>query len=887
MPNSFNAKTTLHVAGQDYEIFQLDAVPGSARLPYSLKILLENLLRNEDGVTVTRADIEWFSHWNPQAEPDREIQYRPARVLMQDFTGVPAVVDLAAMRDAMVALGGDPRKINPLQPAELVIDHSVQVDHFGSNDAFARNAELEFQRNQERYNFLKWGQKALDGFKVIPPDTGIVHQINVEYLSRVIFPNRVDGVTQAYFDTCVGTDSHTTMVNGIGVLGWGVGGIEAEASMLGQPVSMLVPKVVGCKLTGALKEGVTATDLVLTLVDQLRKHGVVGKFVEFYGPAIATLPMGERTTIANMGPEYGATCGLFPIDQITLDYLRLTGRDEAQIALVEAYSKAQGVWHTAAAAEAEYSETLTLDLGDVVPSLAGPKRPQDRVPLTDMASHFPAALAALKQERGIPNKGPAKAVIAGQTVEIADGSIVVAAITSCTNTSNPSVMLAAGLVAKKAAALGLKAAPWVKTAFGPGSMAVTRYLDRAGLTEPLKALGFHNVGYGCTVCIGNTGPLPAPVSQAIADHDLCAVSILSGNRNFEGRVHAEVRMNYLASPPLVVAYAIAGRIDIDPYKDPLTTDAKGKPVYLKDIWPTQDEVNRAIAENVTVDEFRSAYANVYAGDARWQSLDAPSSQTYDWPADSTYIRNPPYFTGMTMAVAPVADITGARCLAVLGDSITTDHISPAGSIKPNSPAGKYLIEKGVDPKDFNSLGSRRGNHEVMMRGTFANIRLRNLMAPGTEGGVTLHQPSGEPMSIYDAAMRYQADHTPVIVLAGKEYGSGSSRDWAAKGPRLLGVRAVIAESYERIHRSNLVGMGILPLEFVNGENAQSLGLTGTETFEIVGLNNGEAKQVEVRATAADGSVKSFTAKVRIDTPNEVDYYRNGGILPYVLRRLAA
>jgi aconitate hydratase len=886
MPNSFNAKTTLHVAGQDYEIFQLDAVPGSARLPYSLKILLENLLRNEDGVTVTRADIEWFSHWNPQAEPDREIQYRPARVLMQDFTGVPAVVDLAAMRDAMVALGGDPRKINPLQPAELVIDHSVQVDHFGSNDAFARNAELEFQRNQERYNFLKWGQKALDGFKVIPPDTGIVHQINVEYLSRVIFPNRVDGVTQAYFDTCVGTDSHTTMVNGIGVLGWGVGGIEAEASMLGQPVSMLVPKVVGCKLTGALKEGVTATDLVLTLVDQLRKHGVVGKFVEFYGPAIATLPMGERTTIANMGPEYGATCGLFPIDQITLDYLRLTGRDEAQIALVEAYSKAQGVWHTAAAAEAEYSETLTLDLGDVVPSLAGPKRPQDRVPLTDMASHFPAALAALKQERGIPNKGPAKAVIAGQTVEIADGSIVVAAITSCTNTSNPSVMLAAGLVAKKAAALGLKAAPWVKTAFGPGSMAVTRYLDRAGLTEPLKALGFHNVGYGCTVCIGNTGPLPAPVSQAIADHDLCAVSILSGNRNFEGRVHAEVRMNYLASPPLVVAYAIAGRIDIDPYKDPLTTDAKGKPVYLKDIWPTQDEVNRAIAENVTVDEFRSAYANVYAGDARWQSLDAPSSQTYDWPADSTYIRNPPYFTGMTMAVAPVADITGARCLAVLGDSITTDHISPAGSIKPNSPAGKYLIEKGVDPKDFNSLGSRRGNHEVMMRGTFANIRLRNLMAPGTEGGVTLHQPSGEPMSIYDAAMRYQADHTPVIVLAGKEYGSGSSRDWAAKGPRLLGVRAVIAESYERIHRSNLVGMGILPLEFVNGENAQSLGLTGTETFEIVGLNNGEAKQVEVRATAADGSVKSFTAKVRIDTPNEVDYYRNGGILQYVLRRLA-
>ncbi|AFL73860.1 aconitate hydratase AcnA [Thiocystis violascens] len=886
MPNSFNAKTALHAAGQDYEIFKLDAVPNSARLPYSLKILLENLLRNEDGVTVTRQDIEFFSQWNPQAEPDKEIQYRPARVLMQDFTGVPAVVDLAAMRDAMVALGGDPRKINPLQPAELVIDHSVQVDHFGSNEAFALNAELEFQRNQERYKFLKWGQKALDGFKVVPPDTGIVHQINVEYLARVVFPNALDGVTQAYFDTCVGTDSHTTMINGIGVLGWGVGGIEAEASMLGQPVSMLVPKVVGFKLTGTLKEGVTATDLVLTIVDQLRKHGVVGKFVEFYGPAIATLPMGERTTIANMGPEYGATCGLFPIDQITLDYLRLTGRDEAQIALVEAYCKAQGVWHTAEAAEADYSETLELDLGDVAPSLAGPKRPQDRVTLTDMASHFPVALASLKQERGIPDKGPAKTIIDGQTVELSDGSIVVAAITSCTNTSNPSVMLAAGLVAKKAAALGLNAAPWVKTSLGPGSMAVTRYLDRAGLTEPLKALGFHNVGYGCTVCIGNTGPLPAPVSQAIAEYDLCAVSILSGNRNFEGRVHAEVRMNYLASPPLVVAYAIAGRIDIDPYQDPLTTDASGQPVYLKDIWPTQDEVNRAIAENVTVDEFTSAYADVYAGDAHWQSLDAPDTQTYDWPADSTYIRNPPYFDGMTMEVAPVADIAGARCLAVLGDSITTDHISPAGSIKPNSPAGKYLIEKGVEPKDFNSLGSRRGNHEVMMRGTFANIRLRNLMAPGTEGGVTLHQPSGEPMSIYDAAMRYESEGTPVIVLAGKEYGSGSSRDWAAKGPRLLGVRAVIAESYERIHRSNLVGMGILPLEFVKGENAQSLGLTGAETFEIVGLNNGEAKQVEVRATAADGSVKSFTAKVRIDTPNEVDYYRNGGILHYVLRKLA-
>jgi aconitate hydratase len=886
MPNSFNAQSTIQVNGKDYRIYKLDAVPGSARLPFSIKILLENLLRNEDGVTVTRDDIAFFQGWDPKAEPSKEIQYRPARVLMQDFTGVPAVVDLAAMRDAMKALGGDPARINPLQPAELVIDHSVQVDYFGSDDAFAKNAALEFERNQERYKFLKWGQQALDGFKVVPPDTGIVHQVNIEYLSRVIFPAEVDGVAQAYFDTCVGTDSHTTMVNGIGVLGWGVGGIEAEASMLGQPVSMLVPKVVGFKLTGTLKEGVTATDLVLTVVDMLRKHGVVGKFVEFFGPAISALPMGERSTIANMGPEYGATCGLFPIDQVTLDYLRLTGRSEDQVALVEVYAKAQGVWHSADAAEADYSSTLSLDLGEVVPSLAGPKRPQDRVPLADLATHFPKALAALKAERNIPSKGPARALIDGQEVEIGDGSIVVAAITSCTNTSNPSVMLAAGLVAQKAAALGLKRAPWVKTSLGPGSMAVTRYLERAGLIDPLKELGFHNVGYGCTVCIGNTGPLPEPVSKAIAENDLCAVSILSGNRNFEGRVHAEVRMNYLASPPLVVAYAIAGRIDIDPAKDPLAKDPAGNDVYLKDIWPTQDEINRAIAENVTVAEFTGAYADVFAGDARWRSLGTAAGQTYDWP-ESTYIKNPPYFDGMTMEVGEAKDILGARCLAVLGDSITTDHISPAGSIKPESPAGKYLIAHGVEKKDFNSLGSRRGNHEVMMRGTFANIRLRNLMAPGTEGGVTVHQPTGEPMSIYDASMKYQAEGVPAIVLAGKEYGSGSSRDWAAKGPRLLGVRAVIAESYERIHRSNLVGMGILPLEFVDGANAQSLGLSGTETFDIVGLQNAQAKQVEVRATAADGSVKTFPAKVRIDTPNEIDYYRNGGILHYVLRKLAA
>ncbi len=886
MQDSFQAKSRLEVGGKEYEIFRLDAVKGSERLPYSTKILLENLLRNEDGVTVRREDIEALANWDPQAEPSHEIQYRPARVLMQDFTGVPAVVDLAAMRDAMKALGGDPQKINPLQPAELVIDHSVQVDYFGSDDAFAKNAEIEFQRNQERYKFLKWGQNALDGFKVVPPDTGIVHQINVEYLSRVVFPNPVDGATQAYFDTCVGTDSHTTMVNGIGVLGWGVGGIEAEASMLGQPVSMLVPKVVGFKLTGELKEGVTATDLVLTIVDMLRQHGVVGKFVEFYGPAIGSLPMGERATIANMGPEYGATCGLFPIDEETLSYLRLTGRSDEQVALVEAYAKAQGVFHTADAPEADYSETLSLNLGTVVPSLAGPKRPQDRVQLTDLATHFPQALAALKQERNIPDLGPATATINGKDVEISDGSIVVAAITSCTNTSNPSVMLGAGLVAKKAAARGLTAAPWVKTSLGPGSMAVTKYLERAGLIEPLKQLGFHNVGYGCTVCIGNTGPLPEPVSKAIAEKDLCAVSILSGNRNFEGRVHAEVRMNYLASPPLVVAYAIAGRIDIDPYKDPLAKDSQGNDVYLKDIWPTQEEIRRAIAENVTSEEFSAAYADVFAGDERWQSLSAATGQTYDWP-DSTYIQNPPYFEGMSLEVGDAPDIRGARCLALLGDSITTDHISPAGAIKPDSPAGKYLIEHGVAQTDFNSLGSRRGNHEVMMRGTFANIRLRNLMAPGTEGGVTLHQPDGEQMSIYDAAMRYQADGVPAIVVAGKEYGSGSSRDWAAKGPRLLGVKAVIAESYERIHRTNLVCMGVLPLQFIDGENAASLGLTGQETYDIEGLDGGNAKEVTVKATAADGGTKTFQAKVRIDTPNEVDYYRNGGILHYVLRKLAA
>jgi aconitate hydratase len=886
MSNSFNARASLHAAGQRFEIFRVNAIAGTERLPFSMKILLENLLRHEDGVTVTAADIEAVIRWDPAAEPSREIQYRPARVLMQDFTGVPAVVDLAAMRDAMRALGGNPDRINPLQPAELVIDHSVQVDHFGTADALARNAELEFQRNQERYGFLKWGQKAFSNFKVVPPDTGIVHQVNIEHLARVVFGQANDGVLQAYPDTLVGTDSHTTMVNGIGVLGWGVGGIEAEASMLGQPVSMLIPKVVGFELSGELREGVTATDLVLTVTQMLRKHGVVGKFVEFYGPAVASLPMGERCTIANMAPEYGATCGLFPIDQETLDYLRLTGRGEDEIALVEAYAKAQGLFHTADSPVPQFSETLRLDLGDVVPSLAGPKRPQDRVALSEIGASFPAALAALRRERNLPDRGPVATRIGGEDVAVRDGSVVIAAITSCTNTSNPSVMLAAGLVAKKAVARGLRAQPWVKTSLGPGSLAVTRYLERAGLIGPLQALGFHVTGYGCTVCIGNTGPLIPEVSEAIARHDLAAVSVLSGNRNFEGRVHPEVRMNYLASPPLVVAYAIAGRMDFDPYRDPLCSDAAGAPVYLRDLWPTQQEIAAAVRENVSREEFLAAYADVFRGDARWQALQATDAKVFDWPADSTYIQSPPYFTGMGLTPEPVSDIRGARALAVLGDSVTTDHISPAGSIKANSPAGKYLQAHGVAPADFNSYGSRRGNHEVMMRGTFANIRLRNLMAPGTEGGVTLHQPSGEEMSIYDAAMRYLADGVPAIVIAGKEYGSGSSRDWAAKGPRLLGVRAVIAESYERIHRTNLVCMGVLPLQFEDGATAQSLGLTGRETFDVVGLGDGSARQVAVIATDDAGNAKRFTARVRIDTPNEVDYYRHGGILQYVLRKLA-
>ncbi|MFP4061259.1 MAG: aconitate hydratase AcnA [Halochromatium sp.] len=887
MHDSFKAKARLDAAGKSYEIFRVDAVPNSARLPFSLKILLENLLRHEDGVTVKRADIEALADWDAKAEPEREIQYRPARVLMQDFTGVPAVVDLAAMRDAMSALGGDPDRINPLQPAELVIDHSVQVDAYGSDDALQRNADLEFSRNRERYRFLKWGQQAFDDFKVVPPDTGIVHQVNVEYLARVVFGREVDGVLQAYPDTLVGTDSHTTMINGVGVLGWGVGGIEAEASMLGQPISMLIPQVVGVKLSGRLPEGATATDLVLTIVERLRQHGVVGKLVEFYGPAVKSLPMGDRTTIANMAPEYGATCGLFPIDDETLDFLRLTGRSDEQVALVEAYAKAQGMFDADGTFEADFSETLEFDIGGIVPSLAGPKRPQDRVPLTEVKPSFAAALKTLNAERGVDERPVVSTDIDDEPVAIGDGAVVIAAITSCTNTSNPSVMLGAGLVAKKAVERGLKVPAWVKTSLGPGSMVVTRYLEAAGLMAPLKQLGFHVVGYGCTTCIGNSGPLRPEVSKAISDGDLTVASVLSGNRNFEGRVHPEVRMNYLASPPLVVVYALAGRMGFDPYNDPIADDADGNPVFMRDIWPTQGEVADTVASFLGQDDFRSTYADVFAGDAHWQTLDAPAGKVFEWDPSSTYIQEPPYFQGIQMQPEPVQPIRDARCLAVLGDSVTTDHISPAGSIKADSPAGRYLIEQGVAPGDFNSYGSRRGNHQVMMRGTFANIRLRNRMAPGTEGGVTLHQPSGDQESIYDAAMRYQTEGVPVIVIAGKEYGSGSSRDWAAKGPRLLGVRAVIAESYERIHRTNLVCMGILPLQFQPGESAESLGLTGTERFGIGDLEDGDAKQVEVTAIHANGSEVRFQAKVRIDTPNEADYYRNGGILHYVLRRLAA
>lgn len=874
MSNSFGARKTLLVKGKEYTYYDVSEAGDTSHLPFSMKILLENMLRREDGDVVTRNDVEAIAKWDANAEPSKEIAYMPARVLMQDFTGVPAVVDLAAMRDAVVALGGDTQKINPLVPAELVIDHSVQVDVFGSDAALAQNSELEFVRNKERYNFLKWGQNAFETFKAVPPDTGIVHQVNLEYLARTVFVND-DNV--AYPDTLVGTDSHTTMINGLGVLGWGVGGIEAEAAMLGQPISMLIPKVVGFELTGKLPEGATATDLVLMVVEQLRAHGVVGKFVEFYGSGLANLPLADRATIANMAPEYGATCGIFPIDDETLNYLRLSGRSEENIALVEAYAKAQNMFGSDS--QAVYSETLGLNMSTVVPSLAGPKRPQDRIALSESKSAFEKDVEVIKSEAGLKTK-TITTTINGKEVTIDNGAVVIAAITSCTNTSNPSVMLGAGLVAKKAAALGLNSAPWVKTSLGPGSLVVTEYLKGAGLMEPLKELGFHVVGYGCTTCIGNSGPLPAEVSKAIADGDLAVTSVLSGNRNFEGRVHAEVRMNYLASPPLVVAYAIAGTMNIDLYNEPLAQDKDGNDVYLKDIWPTQAEVAEAVA-GVTRENFSKSYEDVFAGDKNWQELAAPTGDRFEWDDESTYIQNPPYFAGMSKEAGSIGDITGARVLAVLGDSVTTDHISPAGAIKADSPAGVYLREHGVDQKDFNSYGSRRGNHEVMMRGTFANIRLRNRLAPGTEGGVTLHQPSGELMSIYDAAMQYQSESVPSIILAGKEYGSGSSRDWAAKGPALQGVRAVIAESYERIHRSNLVGMGILPLQFKAGDSPESLGLSGQETFAIEGITTG-ATEVRVRA----GEI-IFTAQVRIDTPKEWEYYQHGGILHYVLRQLAA
>ncbi len=887
MSNSFSTRSSLSVGANSYEIYRLPALEKDiSRLPYSLKVLLENLLRFEDDKTVTRDDIEALINWDPKAEPDQEIAYRPARVLMQDFTGVPAVVDLAAMRDAMQALGGDPEKINPLQPAELVIDHSVQIDSFGNSGAIDLNAKIEYQRNQERYSFLKWGQKAFSNFKVVPPDTGIVHQVNLEYLGRVVFGQENNGVLQAYPDTLVGTDSHTTMINGLGVLGWGVGGIEAEAAMLGQPVSMLIPQVVGFKLSGGLPEGATATDLVLLVVEMLRKHGVVGKFVEFFGEGLDHLSLADRATLANMAPEYGATCGIFPIDNETLNYLRLSGRDEDRIALVEAYAKEQGMFRTPGQPDAEYTSIVELDMSTVVPSLAGPKRPQDRIPLSHSKTMFKDALNALQAERNLSSK-PAKGSINGQDFELDDGAVVIASITSCTNTSNPSVMLGAGLVARKAAARGLQVKPWVKTSLAPGSQVVTEYLKQAELMGDLETLGFHVIGYGCATCIGNSGPLPEPVSTAIAEGNLSVCSVLSGNRNFEGRVHAEVRMNYLASPPLVVAYAIAGTMNIDVYKEALGQDANGNDVFLKDIWPTQKEISDMVTQNVNREEFTGVYRDVFKGADRWVELDSPAGQLFGWRDDSTYIRNPPYFEDMNKTPGEITDIQGARALALLGDSVTTDHISPAGAIKADSPAGEYLLAQGVSQGDFNSLGSRRGNHEVMMRGTFANIRLRNLLAPGTEGGVTIHQPSGEQMSIYDAAMRYRDQGIPLVVLAGKEYGSGSSRDWAAKGPRLLGVKAVIAESYERIHRTNLVCMGILPLQYNDGDTAASLGLNGTETYSIDGLGDGSAKQLTVRARAEDGSETKFQAQVRIDTPQEIEYYRHGGILHYVLRQLAA
>jgi aconitate hydratase len=945
--NSFDAKASLTVGERSYEIFRIDALQEKydvARLPFSLKILLENLLRNEDGESIRADDIKALASWNAKDEPSQEISFTPARVVMQDFTGVPAIVDLAAMRDAMGDMGGDSTKINPLVPAELVIDHSVQVDAFGTHQAFQRNAELEFERNQERYAFLRWGQGAFDNFSVVPPDTGIVHQVNLEYLARVVFVN--DQLSQAYPDTLVGTDSHTTMINGLGVLGWGVGGIEAEAAMLGQPMSMLIPQVLGFELTGELPEGATATDLVLTVTEMLRKRGVVGKFVEFHGPGLANLPLADRATIGNMSPEFGSTCAIFPIDAETLRYLEFSGRPKELIELVEAYAKEQGLWHDENSETPTYTDQIELDLSTVVPSIAGPKRPQDRVSLTDAKAGFRKALEGFLPEESqeddslegsfpasdpvsshVPNgpgRGPNEGhgdededgddphgtaggtqvvdrpqtrvpvtLADGTETELDHGHVVIAAITSCTNTSNPSVMLGAGILARNAVQKGLQVKPWVKTSLAPGSKVVTEYLDRAGLTEYLEDLGYHLVGYGCTTCIGNSGPLPEEISEVVGDSDLAVVSVLSGNRNFEGRINPDVKMNYLASPPLCVAYALAGTMDIDLYEEPLGEDKNGEPVFLKDIWPTAAEVAETVLDAVQSDMFRKSYGEVFDGDERWNSLEVPGTageaggrDSFAWDDDSTYIRRPPFFEDLPAEPEPITDIENARVLAVLGDSVTTDHISPAGSIKRDGPAGKYLIEHGIEPKDFNSYGSRRGNHEVMMRGTFANIRLRNQLAPGTEGGVTLYlgDESEDEMSIYDAAMKYIEAGTPLVVLAGKEYGSGSSRDWAAKGTRLLGVRAVIAESFERIHRSNLVGMGVLPLQYKEGESAESLGLTGREKFSIGGLTEADGIPREVTVHADD---KEFTATVRIDTPKEQRYYSHGGILQFVLRQLLA
>ena len=884
--DTFHSRATLDVDGRSYEIYRLNVVDGLERLPYSLKVLAENMLRTEDGANVTADHVRALAAWDPMAEPDTEIQFTPARVIMQDFTGVPCIVDLATMREAVADLGGDPKVINPLAPAEMVIDHSVQIDSFGLASSLEINKEREYERNAERYQFLRWGQGALSNFRVVPPGTGIVHQVNIEYLARIVFTHEADGVTQAYPDTCVGTDSHTTMVNGLGVLGWGVGGIEAEAAMLGQPVSMLIPKVVGFKLSGAIPAGATATDVVLTITEMLRAHGVVGKFVEFYGEGVAEVPLANRATIGNMSPEFGSTAAIFPIDEVTLDYLRLTGRSEERVRLVEAYTKAQGMWHDPAR-EPVYSEYLELDLSTVVPSIAGPKRPQDRIVLSRAKESFQEVLPTYASQ---PSKPTPVTLADGTATELDHGHVAIASITSCTNTSNPSVMMAAGLLARNAVARGLRSKPWVKTSTAPGSQVVTDYYEKAGLWPALNELGFNVVGYGCATCIGNSGPLPAEVSQAVNDADLAVVSVLSGNRNFEGRINPDVKMNYLASPPLVIAYALAGTMDIDFATEPLGQDPEGRDVFLSDIWPDPTEVQAVIDATIDREMYTRDYADVFAGDERWQGLDTPEGDTFAWDEDSTYVRKAPFFEGLSMELTPVTDIEDARVLALLGDSVTTDHISPAGAIKADSPAGRYLAEHGVARADFNSYGSRRGNHEVMIRGTFANIRLRNQLLDGVEGGYTRNFLTGEQESIFDASLAYRAAGVPLVVLGGKEYGSGSSRDWAAKGTALLGVRAVITESFERIHRSNLIGMGVVPLQFPDGESAASLGLDGTETFSVTGLtalNEGVTpRTVVVRAERADGSVVSFDATVRIDTPGEADYFRNGGILQYVLRGLA-